>query len=110
MRSKREEIECACIASEMASILADAPLYAWSESSGNTADFNVRRQGQGRHFTETAELVDKGGGGTPLHGSPWPTKRSECFHTLRPSCSTLNPSGCQARLIYEWRIGIRADD
>lgn len=42
-------------------MLADVPLYAWIESSGSTADFNVLRQVQGRHFTETAELVDKGG-------------------------------------------------
>jgi hypothetical protein len=112
MPFKREEMECACITSEMASsLLAGAPLYAWSESIGSTANFSVRRQVQGSHFTEKAELVDKGGAEPHSTVAFGPLKDQNAYiRTLRPSFSTLNPSGRQARLIYEWRIGIRADD
>jgi len=77
-------------------------MWSWSEFNGTTAwqSLAAASDVQGTYFTEKAEVVDKGGGNTPLR-RPWPTTSSECLVTLRRTFSTLISAERQASLIYE---------
>ena len=76
-------------------------IWTWSEFNGTTAWQSLAASDvQGKYFTEKAEVVDKGGGKTPLR-RPWPTTSSECLVTLRPTISTLDSAERRVRLLYE---------